>query len=211
MKRFSVMRILLNNCFKDNDVVMVVGNGLCKEAFKYDRPGNMYITDAYDIAPSLGLGIAMTTDKRVFVVCEDHVFLKTFDSAANLAVSKCKNFFYILLNSGRYQYSGNQPTILNSITSIKGVLFNLGFLVHDYTNYFKEPHNYKEVQKILASVQGPLVSLIEIEAGINKNVSDITLTKEQLRDRLYTFVNDTELGTSLFKAAAVQSQVFDGG
>ena len=211
MKRFSVIRILLNNCFEDNDVVIVVGDGLCKEAFKYDRPGNMYLTDACDIAPSLSLGVAMTTDKRVFVVCEDDVFLKSFNSLTNLAVSKCKNLFYILLGSGRYQHSGGQLTILESITSLKGVLFNLGFLVHDYTNNFKNTDMVKDVGKIMSKAQGPMITMIDIEPGTNKNVLDITLTKEQLRDRLYTFVNNTELGTSLFKAATVQSQVFDGG
>jgi len=211
MKRFSIVRILLKNCLKDNDVALIVGDGLCKEAFKYDRPGNMYITDTYDIAPSLGLGLAMSTDKRVFIICEDHVFLKSFNSAANLAVSQCKNLFYVLLGSGRYQHSGGQPTILESITSLKGVLFNLGFLIHDYTNFFKDTEGYKEVDKALTKAQGPIVTIIDIEAGVNKNVSDITLTKEQLRDRLYTFINDTELGTSLFKSATVLSQVFDGG
>jgi len=211
MKRFSVVRILLNNCLKDNDVALVVGEDLCKEVFKYDRPGNMYITDACDIAPSLALGIAMTTNKRVFIICEDHIFLRSFSSTPNLAVSQCKNFFYVILSSGRYQHSGDQPTILESITSLKGVLFNLGFLIHDYTNYFKDTNRTKEVEKILDKALGPMVTLIDVEPGVNKNISDITFTKEQLRDRLFDFINNEELGTSIFKATTVQAQVFDGG
>jgi len=211
MKRFSVIRILLNNCFEDNDVAIIVGETLCKEAFKYDRPGNMYITNACDIAPSLGLGVAMSTNKRVFVICEDHVFLKSFSSLLNLAISKCKNFFYILLSSGRYQHSGNQPTILESITSLKGVLFNSGFLVHDYSNRFKDINKAKNAKKVLDRGQGPMIVIIKTDPGVNRNIEDVPFTKEQLRNRLYAFVNNAELGTSLFRTATVQSQVFDGG
>jgi thiamine pyrophosphate-dependent acetolactate synthase large subunit-like protein len=66
MKRYSVIKNF-TNLLKDNDIVIFSGKNMCKEAYQYDKPGYFYIDDTFGLSVSFALGIAMSTDKRVFV------------------------------------------------------------------------------------------------------------------------------------------------
>lgn len=204
MKRYNVIKIFLS-CIEDNDVVIFAGSNLSKEAFQFDREGNFYIEDTDAIALSVTIGIAMSTDKRVFLICEDSTFLKDFGSAAQAAVSKCKNIFYLILNSGYYQDSGKHPTIFNEISGLKGVLFNLGFVVHDYTAYLKNKNSINYMKNIVKTIRGPLVIFINIDVGIKKKINDIKYTKVELKNRICSFINKKEDGTSLFIPPALNN------
>ncbi len=196
MKRQPIIRRLLE-ALNDNDVA-VISNNLSKEAFEYDRPGNFYLSGTSTIAASFGLGLAIGTKKRVFVFVSDGEFLKDFGVASQLAVSKCKNIFYVILHSGKYQSSGGQPTIFREIHAPKGLLFNLGFLVHDYTHYFKNRSSEKAVSKIIDRVRGPLAILVAVDLGIKKDLNELSYSNIELKERLINFMTNDAIGTSLF-------------
>lgn len=199
MKRHRVIKDFLSYCVKENDIVIFSGEELSKEAFLYDRPGNFYIcSDSYGISPSLALGMAMHTDKRVFVLCGDGDFLMEFSSAAQMAVSKCKNLFYMVLDNGCYQSAGNHPTIFGELLSIKGIAFNLGFIVYDFSSFFKNKTTKTEMSNFFNNMLGPAFILMQIDKGIKKDLKDIDHSKEELRNRIFNFVVDKESGTSLF-------------
>lgn len=197
MKRQPVLRRLLS-ALSDNDVA-VISNSLIKEAFEYDREGSFYINGTSTMAASFGLGLAIGIKKRVFVFVSDGEFLKEFGVAAQIAVSKCRNIFYIILSSGRYQSSGGQPTIFKELSSPKGFLFNLGFLVHDYTNYFKNKSSEKSIPKIISRVKGPLAILVDVDEGIKKNLNELSYSETELKERLISFMANDDLETSLFE------------
>ena len=197
MKRNSYIRKMISILY-DNDAAIFAGAGLSKESYKYDRPGNLYLDECNGIASSLALGVAMGTDKRVFTFCEDSEFIKEFGSALQTAVSKCKNIFYVILNSGYYQDEGGSPTIFNSVSSPKGILFNMGFMVHDYTKYFCDNLSKKEITKITDRIKGPMVILLKTDKGIVKS-NDIDLSTEEMMARFKNFVSNKELGTSMFE------------
>ena len=67
MKRYSVLRYFMKNILEESDVAILTGREMCKEAYQYDRPGNLYIYDDFGLTVSLATGVAMATDKRVFV------------------------------------------------------------------------------------------------------------------------------------------------
>ena len=121
MKRYTALRIL-SSCLEDNDVAFFSGTGVCEEAFKYHRPGNFYLNEASSPA-AVATGAANGTNKRVFVFCEDYKFLEDLSTAGQMAVSKCKNIFYVILVSG--QHIPNMPTIFDSLIAPKGMLFNM--------------------------------------------------------------------------------------
>ncbi len=207
MKRQPVIRRLLES-LNDNDIA-IISNSLVKEAFQYDREGNFYINNTSTIAASFGLGLAMGTEKRVFVFVSDSEFLKDFGVASQLAVSKCKNIFYIILHSGKYQSSGGQPTIFREISAPKGLLFNLGFLVHDYTHYFKKRSSEKEIVKIVDRIRGPLAILVAVDSGINRNLSEMSYSNVELKERLINFMTNEDLGTSLYEPPSFVSREKD--
>lgn len=197
MKRYKAVEVLLSK-LKENDVIIFSGNELCKEAFKYDRDSNFYVTEANGLASSLALGIAMGTDKRVFIFCGEGEFLREMGSAAQMAVSRCENVFYVIFDNDGYQSAGGHPNIFNEFGHTKGMLFNMGFVVHDFSNYFRDKNSIKSMTRFIENIKGPMVILIKVEKGFNYRLKDISFSKQELQNRISEFIQNRELGSSLF-------------
>jgi len=198
MKRYKAIKDFLS-CLEENDVVIFSGEDISKEAYLYDKEGYFYVSGAYGVASSLALGIAMSTDKRVFIFDGDGSFMMELGSAAQIAASKCKNIFYVILDNGCYQSAGTHPTIFREMSSVKGFIFNLGFTVLDLTPYFDSKASIKKMYKIVKNVRGPGTIIIKVDKGVNKNIKEFDLDKVELRNRITKFIRNMDLGTSLFK------------
>lgn len=211
MRRYSVVKDFLLHCVRDNDIAIFSGECLSKEAFLYDRPGNFYISgDSYGISPSLALGIAMHTDKRVFIVCGDGEFLMEFSSAAQMAASKCKNLFLIVLDNDCYQAAGKQPTIFRELFSVKGMAFNLGFVVYDFTKHFSGKMVKSGLSKVFGTMTGPAFILVRVDKYTKKNLREIDYSKEEMRNKVFNFIMDRESGTSLFVPPPIGNLILGG-
>lgn len=200
MKRQSVVK-LFSSYLKENDLAIFAGNNICKEAYLYDRKGNFYVEDETGIGLPLALGMAMCTDKRVFIFCDDYYFLKELSASVHIALSKCKNIFLVVLVSGEYQHTGHNPTIFNEINAVKTIMFGAGFLINDYTKHFSSVQSAKEIKNILKNLYGPLFTVINVDLGENRKVNEIDLTKLQQTERLTSFLSTK--GSSLYTAQGV--------
>jgi len=192
MRRHTAVKTLVS-CLANNDVAIFSGKDICKDAYKYDRPGNLYLNEELSPAP-LALGVANGTNKRVFVFCEDSIFLRDISSLAQIAVSKCTNLFYVVLVTGIYSSTGT-PTIFNEISAPKGVMFNMGFLVHNYTNLFKLPGIAKELKAIWSKARGPMTVFVDVTAHKVKGLVEVKQDLSAFRE----FVTDRTLGTSVYQ------------
>ncbi len=211
MKRYRAIRDF-TSCLKDNDVAIFSGKETSKEAYLYDRDGNFYVLDSPGTVASLGLGMSMSTNKRVFVFVGDGEFLMELAVAAQMTASKCLNLTYVVLDNGIYQSAGGQPTIFREVGSVKGLLFGLGFTVFDLTPYFKDKKSIAKMAKIIDNLKGPTAILVKVDKGENKKTKDIELSKTVLKDRISGFVQNLELGTSLFVPPALDiGNIMNGG
>lgn len=210
MRRHIVIREFLKY-LEDNDVAIFSENEMSKEAFQYDREGNFYITDSPGSALSIALGIAMNTDKRIFVFVNDECFLRDVGAATQAAVSKCINIFYVMLNSGYYQSSGFQPTIFEGLVGIKSFLFGSGFVVYDFSHYF-EKKDFSVMHSIINNVKGPMTILVKVDKGLKKGLKNLN-SKINFKERIMNFINDEELGTSLFvpPTVVIDRDLMQGG
>lgn len=188
MKRHMVVKVL-SKAMHIGDVGIFVGNGICKEAYNYHRPGNLYLQE-YEGALGLALGMAMNTERRVFVFCDDEYLLRNFNEIIHIGVSKCTNIFIIMLVSGIHTNFGKHPTIFNSIMAPQAVLFNLGFIVHNYKRHFSNMRSpIKEINAIWNKVRGPLAVVIEVEISTKAIQTDVPTEKESLEE-IKKFIND---------------------
>ena len=190
MKRYGMVK-LFSGAMEDGDVGIFIGDNLCKEAYVCHRPGNLYLP-TYDNAFSLGLGIAMNTKRRVFIFCDDTYLLKNMTEVFHIGVSKCKNIFIVTFISGTYYDNVKHPTIFKGIRSIIGVMFNIGFSVHDYKLHFKNIRNpIKEIKSTWKRIIGPLAVVAEPEGGI-KLFSDNFPSEEKSLYSIINFINSEE-------------------
>ena len=196
MKRLNIIK-LFSSYLKDNDLAIFAGGNICKEAYLYDRPGNFYFEDETGIGLSLALGIVMNTNKRVFVFCDDYYFIKDLSASLHLAISRCKNIFIVVLVSGIYQDRGKNPTIFNSISAYKTMMFGAGFITNDYTKHFSTVPRSKGVQNLLKNLYGPIFISIHVGLEESKEVGEINLTIEERSKRLITFLLTEDTSTPI--------------
>ena len=197
MKRFTLNRLFLS-LLNDNDVVIVAGKGLCEEAYRYDKDGYFYIKESNGIASSLAIGIAMHTDKRVFVLCSDYDFLKEMGSALQMSVSRCNNIFYVIFKECIYSDDGGSPTITSLMTSFMGMLFDFGFGVSNYSDFFDKKGSIKQLKNALNRTKGPRAIIINVDKGYKK-FDGPSYSEIELRNRTSKFVCNTDLGTSMYE------------
>ena len=162
-KRHEVLKNLLP-LLKNNDILMFIGDNLIKEAHYYDRKGFFYMPQhTNNISLSLPLGVAMCTNERVFVFCDDSVIAENLSSILQAGVSECKNLFYVVFDSGYYQDTGFQPVITKSIRSLHDLLRSSGLIVFDYTLHFNKKKTINGLQGAIKSLVGPCSIIIEVE------------------------------------------------
>jgi hypothetical protein len=195
MKRHTTLKKFVP-FLKENDVIIVSGPGLIKDIFEFDDQ-RMFYFERLGLALNFSLGLAMATDKRVFVFCEDGELLRNYDAIAQMGASKCNNIFIVALSCSRYQDSGGQPNIYDSLNAPKGSLFNLGLVVYDFSSYFEIKGMLKELDNIIERARGPMIIMIKVLPGIRKLPLPKFSEKKTMR-RLERFVQDKSLGTSLY-------------
>lgn len=196
MKRFSIIKAF-SSYLEYNDLAIFAGNNICKEAYMYDRPGNLYIEDETGVGISLAFGISMCTKKRVFIFCDDYYFLKELSSFIHIGISGCTNIFIIVLASGEYQHTGHNPTIFNELDTPKTIMFGAGFIINDYTKHFSNVHKSKDIKKVLETLYGSVFILIRVDLGENKKAGKVNLTNGERLKRLRSFLSVE--GTSLYE------------
>ena len=162
MTRNKVMSGLLK-ILNNTDVVLCVGDVLLREACFDKYRGFIGVEDLCIDYFSVALGIAATSKHKVVVLCDDSYLLRHLNALSQIGVSNCTNLYIIIFRTGVYATDLVQKTISRSIRSLKGILFNFGVLVHDYTPHFKDARGIKIAKAIFGKSLGPLVITVDID------------------------------------------------
>jgi hypothetical protein len=179
MKRFTGVRIL-TQALTPSDVGIFIGDGICREASPYLGEGSyLFFSDKEDYILSMALGMAMCTDKRIFVFCDDQYFIRNMSEAMQMGVSKSRNLYIVLFIAGEYLDVPDTPNIFGSVNSQHGVLYNMGFIVHDYKTHFKNSRNpINFVRETWDRVRGPLIVLLVTTKG-SKQMPEIKFSSRE--------------------------------
>ncbi len=182
----------------EGDVTIFTGDSVCECASNFDRVGSLYLME--DVAIAVGLGIAMGSNRRVFVVCEEGCFLRTLDSAIQAGVGACRNFFLIVLCNGCYNDEKSLPTILDRFHAVEGAMYNVGFISLNFTQYFKNKTSLKELKQLIERITGPIFAKVEVPItkyeGSNKYNE---LSGVDFRKRMETFISDESLDPIVYE------------
>jgi len=144
---------------ENNTVVFYIGKYLAYESNNSSVVKVLSNTDWFSII----FGLSMCFGKKMIVVCEDFYLMRYLNSAVQIAIGKPKNIIILCLVTDTYLLGCKQNTLFNSVNSMKGLLFGAGFLVHDYTAYFKNKTELKNLSSRLRTIEGPLFSSISVD------------------------------------------------
>lgn len=197
MRRYTGVRIL-TQCLLGSDIGIFVGRDICKEAQPYIGENENLFFEEEDYLISFALGIAMATDKRVFIFCEDQYFIRNMSELMHSGVSKCRNFYAVLFVNGYYTVFDNAPNIFDSVNSQHGILYNMGFLVHDYTKHFKNSRNpIKDIREIWDRARGPLAILLKTSKGV-KQLPEAEMSEQEDLYRAREFIMNKDIEAHSF-------------
>ena len=150
------------------DVVIFVGERICQEAYVYDADNHLYIINDYPTGLSFALGVALATDKRVFIIMSDNALLQDVSVFLQMAVSERKNLYCILFHSGYYLSAGGHPNIYHSISHPQGVFFRMGFISFVFDKYFSTPGGLKEMKNVIDTLIGPAFISVEVQKRLGR-------------------------------------------
>jgi len=106
------------------DAIMVSSLGNINNAFKeLDHPHKVYMRGAMGHSIGCGLGIALSTDKKVIVVLGEGSFLMKLGSLASVLHHNPKNLEIHVLDNGCYNSCGGQKNYFDSIKHL--IPFNI--------------------------------------------------------------------------------------
>jgi sulfopyruvate decarboxylase subunit beta len=107
MKRSDVMREVA----RSNGLIVTNLGFPSRELYALqDNPRNFYMLGSMGLASSIGLGLACSQNKRVYVIDGDGSVLMNMGSLATIARYAPSNYFLIIVDNKVYGSTGNQPT-----------------------------------------------------------------------------------------------------
>jgi len=111
------------------DDVIVVSN-IADASFELcslkDRPRNFYMLGSLGLAPSIGLGLALSRPERVVVINGDGALLYNLGSLPTDGRYAPRNYLHLVVDNGAHGATGYQPTATSAGTDLVAVALACG-------------------------------------------------------------------------------------
>ncbi len=180
MTRSEAIKTILN-VLRDEDIALFTTGMISREAFDYnDRTSNFYMIGSMGLVSSVGLGIALNTDRSVFIFDGDGSALMDLGTMALIAAERPANLFHIVLDNECYQSTGNQPTIAEKV-DLAAVAVAAGYAS---VSTVSDTGGLKNEFEKVDGISGPYFLLVKVENGRPEDVSRVEHTPDYLTQRL---------------------------
>lgn len=143
-----------------------------------DQPTNFYMLGTMGLASSIGLGLALSQDKKVISIDGDGSVLTNFGTLPTIANNVANNFILLIVDNGSYGSTGDQPTYAGGKTSLTKVAKACGC---DNVVECQGEDTGKVLQEALDGDQMTII-ICKCESG-NVKVPVITMDPVVIRDR----------------------------
>lgn len=177
MKRYELLKSLIP-LFCDALVVCNIGVPSQELYSLDDRENYFYMLGSMGMCSSIGLGLALSTERTVIAVEGDGAILMNLGSLATIANNAPNNFILLIVDNGTYGSTGDQRTYTQGKTSLFKIAQGAGCENVSECNGKDVFDALKEAVKSMK----PSVIVAKVEPG-NEPVAVIPLSSVWLRDR----------------------------
>jgi len=110
MKRKSAISSIME-VVKDKDIVVASTGMICREVYEVnDRERNFYMMGSMGNALAIGIGLALNTEHRVYVISGDGATLMSLGTVVLLNKLNLPNLTHYVLDNNCHATTGGQPT-----------------------------------------------------------------------------------------------------
>ena len=147
-----------------------------------DRPENFYMLGSMGMASSIGLGLALSTDKKSRRLSTATArLLMNLGGLTTIGVTRPKNYVLIVIDNEAYGSTGFQPTFTGSGVRLDRVAQACGIQEPMFGAIIRRISN-RRCRKMLAGA-GPYCLVIKTQKGMPDNIAIIPHDALWLRDR----------------------------
>jgi sulfopyruvate decarboxylase subunit beta len=177
MKRIEAIKEI-SSVLKDEFLITNLGFPSREMYSVSDRTKNFYMLGSMGLASSIGLGLALNCDKKIWVIDGDGSVLMNMGTFATIANHSPENFMLIILDDSSYGSTGCQPTYTSGKTNLARIAEGAG--IESVCTIDAE--TLSVTLKDLREKGGPHVIVVKIEPG-NAGVPIIPLTSREIKNR----------------------------
>ena len=123
MKRSDVIREIAT---LDGLIIANIGHPSRELYALQDSARNFYMLGSMGLASSVGLGVACSQKKRVYVIDGDGALLMNLGSLATIAHHAPANYCLVIIDNKAYGSTGNQPTYTAKKTDLEKIAKGAG-------------------------------------------------------------------------------------
>ncbi len=146
-----------------------------------DRPQNFYMLGSMGLASSIGLGLALSTNKRVIVLEGDGSALMNLGALATIGANQPKNYVLIIIDNEAYGSTGFQPTFTSYGLRLDAIAQACN--IDNTVLITQEAVITSVMEEIVRSDKGPFCVIIKAEKGMPNDLSIIPYEALTIRDR----------------------------
>ncbi len=180
-RRFEILKIIAP--YLDSKVVVCNLGFPSKELFHIKhQPSNFYMLGSMGMATPIGLGVALTSAKRVVVIDGDGSLLMNPGTLATAAHFGPKNLTIFAIDNGAYGSTGDQPTLTGSCVDLEVVA--RGFGISDTLSV----SGRKDMIDAVRAPQKELRFVHVLAVPGNEDVPNIPLNHLEIRRQVQDFL-----------------------
>jgi len=142
-----------------------------------DRSENFYMLGSMGLASSIGLGLAMSQEERVYVIDGDGSILMNLGTLATIANNKADNLCLVIIDNKSYGSTGNQKTYTVGSTDLEAIARGAG-----NSDVVRVKNNNELSSALSRFINKSVVIIVEAEPG-NENVPIIDLEPVKIKNR----------------------------
>jgi thiamine pyrophosphate-dependent acetolactate synthase large subunit-like protein len=178
MHRADAVRIVMDAV---TDQLVVACNGMIgREVFTaQDREANFYMIGSMGLAPSIGLGVALSRkDKRVLVLDGDGNVLMGMGALSSVASAAPPNLLHVVLDNEAHGSTGGQRTVSGQV-ALEQVARAAGYK----SAVRVEADDLEAALPDFLAQEGPAMLLVKVEKQNVKGIARVTHTPPEIARR----------------------------
>ncbi|MFQ6672071.1 MAG: thiamine pyrophosphate-dependent enzyme [Candidatus Tectimicrobiota bacterium] len=187
MHRQDVIRIVLEAVDSETVIVSNIADASFELCMLGDRQRNFYMLGSFGLAPSIGLGVALSRKERVVVINGDGALLINLGCLATEGRYRPGNLLHIVVDNAAHGATGYQPTATSVGCDLAAVAQGCGLrakTVHD-TATLKQA-----LVEALAS-EGPEVIVAKVDERPPVAAPHPPHTGPEIRDRFMAALQES--------------------
>ncbi len=186
MVRSEILELLVP-VLRDQLVVCNIGLPSQELHKTLDQPSNFYMLGTMGLASSIGLGVALTQNRKVIAIDGDGSVLTNLGTLATIGNNPTPNLILLIIDNGSYGSTGDQPTYAGGKTSLTEVARACG---SEHVVECDAADAVETVKAALAAEHGTVI-VCKCESG-NVKVPVITMDPVVIKDRFMKTIAATQ-------------------